>query len=474
MVWFFKKKKNKDDAPKDQEKPDLEDEVVNVEDTVEAQDETVSDDKAQEKQDQSDSSDKDEPLTSQDEVEVLVQSDLSEQTPLAEDVSKEDISTVVGADAKETQEPLTEETLVEEVVDEIPSINASSDESSNNNALVEQDVSSVNFFDFKDDESDAEKAPEEEEEVKEGWFARLTKGLSKSSSKISDSISAVFTKSKLDDDLIEELEDVLITSDLGPVTAAKLVEEISKDRYGKDVTDEEIKKLLSDEVEKILSPVEKRLSIFESKKPFVVLMSGVNGAGKTTTIGKIGHLLKSQGKSVMMAAGDTFRAAAIEQLTVWGERSGIEVFSKAIGADAAALAYEAYESAIEKGVDVLIIDTAGRLQNKKNLMEELTKIVRVLKKKDEDAPHSRLIVLDATTGQNAHSQIEAFSEAIDLTGMIMTKLDGSAKGGVLVSLADKYKLPIHAIGIGESIEDLRPFEAKAFARSLMGLSIEEE
>ncbi len=310
---------------------------------------------------------------------------------------------------------------------------------------------------------------EEPEEDKKGWFKRLTTGLSKSSNKITQGISDVLTKRKLDDELLEELEDILIVADLGPRTAAKIMADFSKDRFGKDVTDVEVKTFLADAIETILKPVAKPLNVVSDHKPHVILMTGVNGAGKTTTIGKIGRQLKMQGKSVMMAAGDTFRAAAVEQLTVWGERSNIPVFAKEIGSDAAALVYEAYAEAKKQGVDVLLVDTAGRLQNKLNLMQELEKIVRVMRKLDETAPHDSLIVLDATTGQNAHSQLSAFKEAVDLTGMIVTKLDGSAKGGVIVSLADQFNMPIHAVGVGETIDDLKPFTAREFALSLMGL-----
>lgn len=314
------------------------------------------------------------------------------------------------------------------------------------------------------------KVEEPAPEVKSSWLSRLTQGLSKSSSKITEGISSVLTKRKLDDDLLQELEEILIMADLGPKTAADLVQKLSKDRFGKDITDEEVKKFLAEGIEEILEPVAIPFIIDSDKKPFVLLMTGVNGAGKTTTIGKLAKKLKEQGKTVLMAAGDTFRAAAVEQLTVWGERSGISVYSKPLGSDAAALAYEAYAKAKEEGYDVLIIDTAGRLQNKTNLMEELQKIVRVLKKHDEDAPHSCLIVLDATTGQNAHSQVEVFKETVNINGIIVTKLDGSAKGGVIVSLANIFKLPVHAIGVGEQIDDLRAFSAKDFALSLMGLN----
>jgi len=303
---------------------------------------------------------------------------------------------------------------------------------------------------------------------KTGWFGRLKKGLSKSSNKISESITSVLTKRKLDDELLEELEEALIVADLGPATASKLTSELARQRFGKDITDEEVKVFLSDGIEGILKPVAKPLEIGTLSTPYVILFSGVNGAGKTTTIGKLSKQLQQQGKKVMLAAGDTFRAAAVEQLQVWGERTGVPVISKEIGADAGALAFEAMERAKAEKVDVLLIDTAGRLQNKSNLMAELEKIVRVIKKHDETAPHNTLLVLDATTGQNAHSQVELFGKAVDISGLVVTKLDGTAKGGVIVSLAEKFGLPVHAIGIGEGVDDLRPFMARDYARSLMG------
>lgn len=305
-------------------------------------------------------------------------------------------------------------------------------------------------------------------ESKEGWFARLKSGLSLSSHKISDGISGIFTKRKLDQAALDELEELLITADLGPATAARLTAAIAKNRFDKEVTGDEIRAALAEEMEKILSPVEKPLFTSDAK-PFVILMVGVNGTGKTTTIGKLGQQFTREGKKVMLAAGDTFRAAAVAQLKVWGERIGCPVVAKDEGADAAALAYEALDRAEAEGADILMIDTAGRLQNKANLMEELSKVVRVIRKKNDAAPHAILLVLDATVGQNAHSQLELFKEMVAITGLIVTKLDGTAKGGVLVSLAERFKLPVHAIGIGEGIDDLRPFAAADYARAIAGL-----
>ncbi|KZB56573.1 MULTISPECIES: signal recognition particle-docking protein FtsY [Thalassospira] len=307
------------------------------------------------------------------------------------------------------------------------------------------------------------------EEGKKSWFARLKDGLKRSSSKLTTGIADIFTKRRLDDDALEEFEDLLITSDLGVTTAAKLGAELSRTRFDKEVEPAEIQEFIASEVAKILEPVAKPLVIDAGKKPHVILVVGVNGSGKTTTIGKLAKTYRDQGLKVMMAAGDTFRAAAVEQLKVWGERTGCPVIARDTGADAAGLAFDAIDQAQREGYDLLLIDTAGRLQNKAHLMDELKKIVRVIQKRDQAAPHDTLLVLDATTGQNAHSQVEVFSEATSVTGLIVTKLDGTAKGGVVVALAEKFGKPVHAIGVGESAEDLRPFDAKSFARSLAGL-----
>ncbi len=302
-----------------------------------------------------------------------------------------------------------------------------------------------------------------------GWLARLKAGLSRSSGKLGDGISGIFTKRRLDDAALEELEELLISADLGVETAAKLAAGLARERFDKDVSPEEVRGALAADVAGILEPVAQPLAVDPAHRPHVVLMVGVNGSGKTTTIGKIAKTQSDQGYKVMLAAGDTFRAAAIDQLRIWGERTSCEVVAKAPGADAAGLAYEALERAQFEGVDLLLIDTAGRLHNKADLMAELQKIIRVIKKVDETAPHSCLLVLDATTGQNAHAQVETFKQLVQVTGLIVTKLDGSARGGVLVALAERFGLPVHAIGVGESAEDLRPFAARDFARSLMGL-----
>lgn len=303
-----------------------------------------------------------------------------------------------------------------------------------------------------------------------GWLSRLTSGLAKSTGKIGQGLSDIVTKKKLDQETLDQLEDVLISADLGPKTAMSIVEKLSQDRFGKEITEAELKEALADIMAQTLEPVARPLVTDKpANGPFVVLVCGVNGVGKTTTIGKMAKNLQKEHKHVMIAAADTFRAAAVEQLEVWAKRVHCKLVKKDVGADSAAVAYEAYEQAKAEGSDVLLIDTAGRLQNKKNLMDELEKIVRVLKKHDESLPHAVLLVLDATTGQNAFSQLETFKEMVNVTGLIVTKLDGSAKGGVIVGLADQFNVPIHAIGVGEGAEDMQPFNAHDYARSLVGL-----
>ncbi len=306
---------------------------------------------------------------------------------------------------------------------------------------------------------------------KTGWFSRLKEGLSKSSKTISGSITAIFTKRKLDKETLQELEDTLIQADLGITVAERIIKAVSYGRYDKEIDPEEVKQILADEVAKVLKPVEVPFN-FGSEKPYVILVVGVNGSGKTTTIGKLGSIAASEGYKVMFAACDTFRAAAIEQLTIWGNRIGAVTRSAPTGADSAGLAFDALKQAREDGTDILFIDTAGRLQNKAYLMDELDKVVRVIKKQDEAAPHAVLLVLDATTGQNALAQAEIFTKVAGVTGLIMTKLDGTARGGILVAIAEKFKLPIHAIGVGESIDDLQPFDALAFSRAIAGFEDE--
>ncbi len=329
--------------------------------------------------------------------------------------------------------------------------------------IEELDVSPVPKHSLIDDVRESQELSDHTNEG--GWLSRLSKGLKKSSQKFTD----VLTKRKLDAETLEELEEALIMADLGPKTAAKIVAEFSSTRFGSEVNEQEIKQALADLMTTILTPVAKPIYIRTDAKPHVILMTGVNGAGKTTTIGKMAAQFQKQGKTVMMAAADTFRAAAVEQLQVWGKRNHCTVITKDVGADPAAVAFEAMQKAKADGVDVLLIDTAGRLQNKKNLMEELQKIIRVIKKQDENAPHNTILVLDATTGQNAISQVETFKELVDISGLVVTKLDGSAKGGIVVALADQFKTPVHAVGVGEGINDLQPFTADSYARSLVGL-----
>ncbi len=311
---------------------------------------------------------------------------------------------------------------------------------------------------------------EEEPAAKLGWAARLKQGLSKTSSKLGGGIADLLTKTELDDAALDELEELLIAADLGVKSSAKLSSMLANARFRTTRDPEEILNALADEVEQIIAPIAIPFTIDPSNKPHVVVVCGVNGSGKTTSIGKLAKLLKTQGKTVMMAAADTFRAAAVEQLKVWGERTDTPVMAADTGADAAGLAFDALTRARAENIDVLLIDTAGRLQNKSDLMAELEKIIRVIRKVDNTAPHDCLLVLDATVGQNAHSQVEIFQKAVDVSGLMLTKLDGSARGGVVVSLAERFGLPVHAVGVGEGIDDMHPFEAKAFARNLVGLS----
>ncbi len=316
-------------------------------------------------------------------------------------------------------------------------------------------------------ERGAEKQPET---PRAGWFQRLKQGLTRTSSKLTEGITGVFTKRKLDDETLEELEDLLIQADLGLDISASVAAALKKSRYNSDITPDEVRAILAQEVEKVLAPVARPLEIDAAKKPHVVLVVGVNGTGKTTTIGKYASQFTKQGLKVMLAAGDTFRAAAIEQLKIWGERTGAAVVAGEPGADAAGLAFDALQRAKEDGYDLLLIDTAGRLQNKTALMAELEKVIRVIKKLDPSAPHSVVLTLDATTGQNALSQVEIFGKIAGVTGLVMTKLDGTARGGILVAISSKYALPVHAIGVGESASDLQSFHAQDFARAIAGIA----
>ena len=303
---------------------------------------------------------------------------------------------------------------------------------------------------------------------KQSWWERLSGGLKRTSSSIGSAISDLVSKRKLDAAMLDELEEMLIRADLGVDVAAKISDAVGEGRYDKTIAPDEVKAIVAAEVQKVLAPVAKPL-VIEGVTPFVILVAGVNGSGKTTTIGKLASRFRAEGKTVMLAAGDTFRAAAIDQLKIWGARTGAPVIAREPGSDSASLAFEALTAAKAKGSDILLLDTAGRLQNKAVLMDELEKIVRVLKKVDADAPHAVLLVLDATVGQNALSQVEIFQKVAGVTGLVMTKLDGTARGGILVALAARFALPVHFIGIGEGVEDLAPFTARDFSRAIAGL-----
>jgi len=304
------------------------------------------------------------------------------------------------------------------------------------------------------------------------WLKKLTSGLSKTSARVTSSLSSLLGRSSIDATSIEEVEDALISADLGTAAAARLAERVRRHKFDGEVTAQALAAALADGITEILEPVAAPLVPQPGNRPHVVLLVGVNGSGKTTTAGKLAQQWRREGKSVMLAAGDTFRAAAIEQLQIWGERTGTEVIAGTQGGDAAALVYQALEQARAQDTDILIIDTAGRLQNRTELMDELAKIVRVIRKLDETAPHDSVIVLDGTVGQNALSQVSAFQDIADVSGLIVTKLDGSAKGGVVIALAEKFQLPVHAVGVGEGADDLQPFEARDFANALAGVSSE--
>lgn len=300
-----------------------------------------------------------------------------------------------------------------------------------------------------------------------GFFSRLKEGLSRSTAKITESITAVFKKRRLDDEALEELEDLLLGADLGVDAAKRVIAEFRRTRFGKEVTDEEIKQALSEEIAAILTPVALPLVLDPAKKPHVVLVVGVNGTGKTTTIGKLAHRFKAEGLKIMLAAGDTFRAAAVEQLAVWGERNQVPVIMQAAGTDPAAVIFDGMQSSRARDMDVLLADTAGRLHTQLNLMEELKKVKRVMGRVDPSAPHEVLLVLDAGQGQNALQQAKLFNEALGVSGIVLTKLDGTAKGGIVLAIADRLRLPIRFVGIGEGAEDFAVFDAEAFIDDLL-------
>jgi fused signal recognition particle receptor len=301
-----------------------------------------------------------------------------------------------------------------------------------------------------------------------GFFSRLREGLTRSTQKLTEGITAAVTRKRLDDQALDDLEDLLIGADFGTAVAARVIRNFRRTRFGKDVSDQEVKDALAEEIAEVLAPVAVPLVIDQSLKPHVILVVGVNGTGKTTTIGKLALAYREQGMRCLMVAGDTFRAAAVEQLQVWGERTGTPVISGPPNSDAAGLAFDALTRAKKEGADVLLVDTAGRLHNKSVLMEELAKVIRVMKRQDPSAPHSVLLVLDATTGQNAVNQVRVFRDMVAVTGLIVTKLDGSARGGIVVALAEEFKLPVHAVGVGEQAGDLKPFAAMDFAKGLVG------
>jgi fused signal recognition particle receptor len=327
--------------------------------------------------------------------------------------------------------------------------------------------------DFPPAERDKGK-PKSSAEPQRGWFDQLRRGLARTSNALSDSLADALVKRKLDEDTLDELEEVLIKADLGVAMAGRIRDAVGKGRYDRGLDPDRVREILAAEIVGVLEPLEQDFALQAAAAPHVFLVVGVNGTGKTTTIGKMAHLFRRKGLRVILAATDTFRAAAIDQLQIWGERVGAEVVAKDVGTDPAGVAYEALERARAEGADLLLIDTAGRLQNKSDLMAELAKIVRVLKKLDPSAPHSVVLVLDATTGQNALSQVEIFKEIAGVTGIVVTKLDGTARGGILVAIAERFHLPIHAIGIGEGIDDLKPFDARDYARAIAGAKSDNE
>lgn len=306
-----------------------------------------------------------------------------------------------------------------------------------------------------------------------GWFERIKQGLSRTAAPIVQGIGGLLTKKRLDAQTVQEIEDLLITADVGAKTAHELAQALAKEKFDKDVDEHEVRSFFAGRITEMLAPYAGKLEIDTTKKPFIILMVGVNGAGKTTTIGKLAHKFREQGLKISFAAADTFRAAAVEQLKVWGERTGCPVVSRPTGADPAGLVFDAIKESVDRRDDILFIDTAGRLQNRSELMAELQKIVRIIKKRVPDAPHACLQVLDAAVGQNAVSQVRTFKEMTDVDGLVLTKLDGTAKGGILLALSREFKLPVRFIGVGEKIDDLRDFDAQDYARSLMGMADKE-
>ncbi len=384
----------------------------------------------------------------------------AEESPTASaDTGEDERMPDAGADDERLAE------IVETLAEEIPAVEVVEQESVIEEAPAAEPVLPKGFATGPT----AEPEPVLTTQPRLSWFQRLRNGLARTSSQLASQITALFTKRKLDDDTLQDLEDLLIQADLGVETAMRVTDTLASERYGKDVTGEDVSRIMAAEIAKVLKPVAKPLQLDLSHKPHVILVVGVNGTGKTTTIGKLAAKLSGSGLKVMLAAGDTFRAAAIEQLKIWADRTKSEFIGTKLGADAAGLAYDAFEQAKASKCDVLIIDTAGRLQNKAELMAELEKIVRVLGKLDPDAPHTVLQTLDATTGQNALNQVEIFRNVAGVSGLIMTKLDGTARGGILVAISAKHKLPVYFIGVGEGVDDLEPFEAEDFAQAIAGI-----
>jgi fused signal recognition particle receptor len=371
-----------------------------------------------------------------------------------------------GKNKQDTTEGMVQQTSV--IIDDLPTQNTDITDEHTDTDDTPQEA----LFQFDDDTEHSSDIKNNHKALIGKEKSRLVKfldGLKKSRTQLTSALGGIFVGNAVSIQMLDDLEDILLQSDLGTHTAAMLRLSVEKEKFGHNATESEIKDFLGEQIEALLKPVEQKLTLKRNAHPNVLLFVGVNGSGKTTTIGKFAKHFKQSGLKVMLAAGDTFRAAAVEQLTIWGQRNDVPVFSKPQGSDAAGLVYDAYQNAIDNNSDILLIDTAGRLQNKHNLMQELLKIVRVLKKYDESLPHEIIMVLDATTGQNALKQAEIFRDMADITGIIMTKLDGSAKGGVLVSVAHKMKLPVYAVGIGENIQDLKPFYASDFAKGLMGI-----
>ncbi|MFQ1014762.1 signal recognition particle-docking protein FtsY [Avibacterium paragallinarum] len=414
------------------------------------------------------------------ETETLTQAEISSEQSAVENPQgfEQETETLTQAEISSEQSAVENPQGFEQEMETLTQAEISSEQSAVENPQgFEQETESLTQTDITPEQSEAEnlQSAEQEKPSKGGFFSRLVKGLIRTKQNIGSGFLSLFSGKKIDDDLFEELEEQLLIADIGMPTTTKIINNLTQHASRKQLKEADLLyQQLKAELADIIKPVAQPLQIDSSKKPYVILMVGVNGVGKTTTIGKLARQFQMQGKSVMLAAGDTFRAAAVEQLQVWGERNHIPVIAQNTGADSASVIYDAMQSAAARNIDILIADTAGRLQNKNNLMDELKKIVRVMKKYDETAPHEIMLTLDAGTGQNAISQAKLFHEAVGLTGISLTKLDGTAKGGVIFAIADQFKLPIRYIGIGEKIEDLRPFQAEEFIEALFSKELETQ